>query len=140
MTHLELADPGDNGGYAIFRVQNPGSAVRGPVAVSDGEVTSLDLSRERLVAEIHANQPTEVRIAINDYPAWKATVDGRETAIRQSDEGYMLIEIPAGDVDLHLTYTVEPVVWFGRVLTLLGAVLLAGILIAPPICRRRAIG
>jgi hypothetical protein len=52
----------------------------------------------------------------------------------------MLVEIPAGDVDLHLTYTVEPVVWFGRVLTLLGAVLLAGILIAPPICRRRAIG
>jgi hypothetical protein len=140
MPHLEPIDADETGGYAIFRVQDAGPSVRGPVTISDGEVTSLNLSRERLIAGIHANEPTEVRIAINDYPAWQATIDGREVPIRRSDDGYMLVSVPAGETELDLTYSIEPVVWVGRVLTLLGAALLAGILIASLIGRRRVIG
>lgn len=138
--HLALIDSGETGGYAIFRVQDPGPSVRGPVAVSSGEVTSLDLSRERLLAGIQTPQATEARVAIAVYPAWQATVNGQESPIRRSDDGYMLINIPAGDVELALTYTVARAVWLGRVLTLLGALLLAGTLVAPRVGRRRAIG
>ncbi|HYI16592.1 MAG TPA: DUF6541 family protein [Thermomicrobiales bacterium] len=134
--HLELVETEEPGAYAIFRVADAGPSVHGPVSVADGEETQLDVSREHLVATITAPQATEVRIAINDFPAWRATINGRASPTRRSEDGYMLVDIPSGDVVLKLTYTIEPSVWFGRGLTVLGVLVLAGIVVTPLIRRR----
>jgi hypothetical protein len=129
--HLEELDPGTPGGYAIFRVSDSGPATRGPVSVASGTVTSLDRSREHLRATVQTTQPTVVTIAINAYPAWRATVNGQSTPIHQTDDGYMRVSIPAGASTLELRYTTQPAVWAGRVLVVLGILLVIAVALAP---------
>ncbi|MDQ3549434.1 MAG: YfhO family protein [Chloroflexota bacterium] len=134
--YLELIDSGDDGGYAVFNVIDAGASTRGLLSITGGEVQTLEQSRESLRADVYAPQPTEVLVAINDYPAWRATVNGRDTPIRRSDDGYMLIDIPAGDSEVELTYVVESVVWGGRALVGLGGLLLVGVVVIPRVLRR----
>lgn len=119
-SYLRLVDPGTTGGYAIFRVDDNDPSTRGPISTSRGQVTALDISRERLRAVIRSTAPTDVTIAINAYPAWRATVNGLPAPIRRSEDGYMVVGVPAGDTEVTLDYQVEPVVWYGRALTVLG--------------------
>jgi len=134
--YLELFDPGQEGGYAVFKVDDAGVSTRGVLSVAGGEVRALEQSREFLRADVFAPEPTEARIAIYDFPAWRATVNGHGTPIRRSDDGYMLIDVPAGEVQLELMYVVEPVVWVGRSLVGLGVLLLIAAIVAPGVRRR----
>jgi len=120
LDYLEPVGEAPVGGYAMFRVID--STGIGVVTIRDGSVLSVDASRERVHATVHANQSTELRIAINDYPAWSATVDGHAVPIHRDADGYMLIDIPEGDAEVELRYTVTPVVWLGRALTILGVI------------------
>jgi hypothetical protein len=128
---LQEIDPGTPGGYAIFRVSDPGPTTRGPVSADSGAVTALDRSREHLRATIETAQPTEVTIAINAYPAWHATVNGQSTPIQRTNDGYMQLTVPAGTSTLELRYTTEPAVWAGSVLGALGVILLITVALAP---------
>ena len=98
-----------------------------------GAANAVESAPEHLRASLTADRPTQVRVAINDFPAWSASVNGKTVQIRRDDDGYMLIDVPAGESDLDLTYTIEPVVWLGRSLTALGVF----VLIAAAIIERR---
>jgi hypothetical protein len=128
---LRAIDDGADGGYAIFRVEDDDPSTLGPVSITSGQVTSLDASHEHLTADLHTNQATRAVIAINDYPAWRATINGQPVPISRSADGYMEVDIPAGDVRLELSYAVEPVVWYGRVLTTVGLILLFAVALRP---------
>ncbi len=135
--HLEPVPTLDDTGYTIFRVEDAGPSTRGQVAVDGGEVTSVQLSRERLRAEVFTLVPATARIAINDYPAWSATVNGVETPIRRSPDGYMLVDVPGGYSAVVLTYNVTSVVWISRGFVIVGIVVLVAATIVPMTRRRR---
>ncbi|HEX5166514.1 MAG TPA: hypothetical protein VFV93_14015 [Thermomicrobiales bacterium] len=129
--YLDELDPGTAGGYAIFRVDDPGPKTRGPVTAGAGTVTALDQSREHLRATIETTQPTEVTIAINAFPAWHATVNGQATRLNRTADGSMHLTVPAGTSALELRYTTEPAVWAGRILVTLGILLMIAVVLAP---------
>ncbi len=134
--HLHLVERAESGGYAVFQVDDAVSSARGPISLVTGSVIALEMSREHLVAEIESPQASEVRIAVNAFPGWKATVDGANVPVRRSDDGFMLVDVPAGDVVLELTYTTEPAVWIGRALTTTGLILMVVVVIVPRVRRR----
>lgn len=123
------------GGYAIYRVQPTSGEKPAWLTLDNGDIERLDARAERITAQGSSRTGGLARIAVNAYPAWQAEVNGQRTEIVESQIGYMLVPIPAGDVTLTLTYVVEPVVWIGRVLTAAGVVWLVAVIIAPRLRR-----
>lgn len=134
--YLTLLDAGAAGGYAIYRVAAPPGPPNGYVVPTSGVVTALAVHPERLTATITGAQAQEVRIIINDFPRWRAWVNGQATPIARTTDGYIALPIPAGTSQIELRYTTSVANWRGRAGVTLGTLLLVGIAIGPPLRRR----
>ncbi|MDP9370998.1 MAG: hypothetical protein M3Q65_00775, partial [Chloroflexota bacterium] len=136
--YLRRVAPGSPGGYAIYRVESPPGPTNGWITLEGGEVTALDRGPERLLARGRTDRAGNARIIINDYPRWRAHVNGTPVPIARSPEGYMLVPVPAGEVTVELRYITEPVGWLARGLVALGAILLIALVAPPPRPGRRS--
>jgi hypothetical protein len=58
----------------------------------------------------------------NWFPRWSAEVNGERVPITETDDGYMTVPIPEGDVDIELTYVVDRWDWLARLMSLVGFV------------------
>ncbi len=141
--HLRRLYEGRPGGYSVYLVEpeDPGRGLHnGWVTFSDGAVTALDVRPEHLTARGQTARPGTARIIINDYPRWRATVNGVATPIARTPDGYMAVPVPAGEVTVTLDYATEPVGWLARGLVTLGALLLFILTFRPLWPRRLGIG
>lgn len=136
--YLRQLDPGTAGGYALYRVVAPPGPENGWASLTTGVVRAVRVRAEGLTVEGQTTQAGFARVLINDYPRWRATVNGQPAPITPSGAGYMLVPVPAGDVTIELSYHTEPIGWLARGLVVLGAVLLIGIVCWPARCRRYA--
>ena len=134
--YLWPLDPGVPGGYAIYRVDPAAGVPNGWITLSSGAISALDVRPEHLAAWGHTDRAGVARIIVNAFPRWRARVNGEPAPIVPSEEGYMLVVVPAGEVSLVLDYTTVPVDWLARGLVTLGLLLLLGLTV--PRGRRRA--
>jgi hypothetical protein len=74
---------------------------------------ALDVRNQRIEAA-GSSGGGEARIRHNWYPRWRATVNGQAVPIAQTDDGYMSVPVPAGDVRLELLYSVDRIDWAAR--------------------------
>ena len=116
---LELVE---SGLYDVYRVRVPAPIVR----FAGGETQSVDLSNGEITAA-GASTGGEAKIARNWYPRWRAEVNGEQVPITRTDDGYMSVPIPAGQVELKLVYGVDRWDWLGRVLMVLGGLAIAAV-------------
>ncbi len=115
---LELIE---SGLYDVYRVRDPAPIVQ----LAGGETQSVDLSNGRIAA-VGASTGGEAKIARNWYPRWRAEVNGERVPITRTEDGYMSVPIPAGQVEVSLIYSVDRWDWLGRLLMVMGALATAG--------------
>jgi hypothetical protein len=87
------------GDFGLFTVNDPVPIVTfGP-----RHPAVLKIGNERIEASGTSGGGTAL-VRRNWFPRWRATVNGRPVPIRQTNDGYMEVRVPAGPVDLVLTY------------------------------------
>lgn len=116
----------DAGTGAVVEGQAP---PRGPPGATVVAGRVLELEPNRYVAEIETPGPGLVVIAEAYYPAWRATVDGKETAIQPANVMFRAVPIHSAGVH-RIEMTLKPMRFWG----LLPAYLIAlGLLIGAAI-------
>jgi hypothetical protein len=106
--------------------------VRGP-APPAGTARIVSYRPERVELAARAGRRALVILSDVHFPGWHATVDGREAPVERVD--YLLRGIPVGPGAHRIVLAYRPLSWrVGWVLTLLTAVVLAGLVLVP---RRR---
>jgi hypothetical protein len=81
---------------------------------------------KRLLAFVR--HPGFLILRLRGYPAWRVAVNGRPAgALPQRDDGLMVVPVPQGLVNLTVDWADPPVVIAGRWLSVLAAMLLAGL-------------
>jgi len=110
-----------SGLFAVYRVDAPTTIV----TAANGTITDMTVGNERIAATVDGPAgPVTVRRTW--YPRWSATVDGDAVSIARTDDGYMSIVIPSGISRVVLSYEVDGLDWFGRVIAIIGLVTVAG--------------
>jgi hypothetical protein len=136
-SYLTRLDAGAAGGYAIYRVTAPPGPPNGYVIPANGTVTALAVQPEHLTATVNSDTAQEVRIIINNFPRWRAWVNGQPTPIASTPDGYIGLDIPAGEARIELRYVTSTANWVGRAGVALGMLLIVAITAGPWLRRRR---
>jgi hypothetical protein len=108
-----------------------------PAAAAAPGSTPVRLAVDRpglLEAEVSTDRPVWVVFLENEYPGWRARVDGEPQPIRTANGLFQAVAVPAGDHRVRLEYRTGPR-WRGSVLAVLG--LLMTIRVLPRRKRRR---
>jgi hypothetical protein len=112
-----LLRPVREGVYDAYSVIDPVTTV----TFGDQNATSLEFGSRRV--EAASNSPGEPVIArVNWYPRWEATVDNERVETDRLDDGYVTIAPAAPVSKAELVYSVQPLDWAARVLSLIGVV------------------
>jgi hypothetical protein len=80
----------------------PSAAISGAAKVGDVEVTSYEANRVRLRAR--ASAESMLVLSENDYPGWRAYVDGAAAAIVRVNYGLRGVVVPAGEHEILFVY------------------------------------
>ncbi len=124
--YLTRLDEGAAGGYAIYRVGGPSGPPNGYVIPARGTVTALVVQPERVTATVTSDTAQDIRVIINDFPRWRAWVNGQPAPITRTPDGYIGLAIPAGEARIELRYVTSTADWLGRAGVALGTLLLGG--------------
>ncbi|CAA9548745.1 MAG: hypothetical protein AVDCRST_MAG49-1593 [uncultured Thermomicrobiales bacterium] len=111
-------------------------AVRAPtplVTLGGGSISGTEVDAGRIEAT-GTGTGGEVRVRANWFPRWEATVNGEPVAVARTDDGFMAVQAPPGQVEVVLTYTVDRVDWLARAMTVAGLLLTLALLV--PLRRR----
>ncbi len=132
--HLDVVDT--IGAWDVMTVQDPvplaslNGVAPDSIGVSeDGETVTLGFA-DRL--------PGTVIVRQNWFPRWEATIDGRPVAVDRAPNGYMQIETDGGSFELRVTYAVVRTDTAARLATVVSAIAIAILLVAPRPTRRWA--
>src|SRR5262249_11073038 len=72
----------------------------------DAQIVALVWTAEQRILRVNAKRQGRLAIRLLDYPAWRATVDGKSARIeRAPDTARMLVAIPAGESRIELRFT-----------------------------------
>ena len=85
---------------------------------------------------VGAGPPGYARVRTFYYPYWMATAQGQRLATSPAEDGALLISVPPQAVSIELRFTEPPRVHAAAVITALGWLGIAGILVTVPIRRR----
>jgi hypothetical protein len=91
------------GTYGLYFVREP---VR-IVTFGDRSADSVVVQNERIVA-VGVSAGGRALVRRNWFPRWRARVNGRDAAVARTEDGYMLVDVPAGPVRLELDYVLDP--------------------------------
>jgi len=103
------------------------------VSIVSGMATPriVEWQPERRKIDIHASAWSKIRVALFYYPGWKAVLDGRVIPITvQKGSGAILIDIPAGDHSVILSFTDTPLRLVSKYVSLVSFIIvIAGLVI-----------
>ena len=85
---------------------------------------------------VGAGEPGYMRVRTLYYPYWNATTQGQRLATSAAEDGALLISVPSQGLPIDLRFTEPPRVHAVAVITALGWLVIAGILVTVPIRRR----
>lgn len=107
-----------SGTWDVYTVNQPTSIV-----TFDGSAPAAISVGNQSLSATGTTGGGEILIRRNWFPRWRATVNGQEVPIRETDDGYMAITAPAdGVAQVELTYVVDWLDWLGRIAAALGVV------------------
>jgi hypothetical protein len=107
-----------------------------PARVGTARLTAYE--RDQVVARTAAPRRSLLVLTDVHYPGWKATVDGRDTAVERVDYLLRGVVVPPGEHTVELRY--EPASWrAGWLISLAGALAIGGLAVAG-LRRRRSPG
>ena len=85
---------------------------------------------------VGAGEPGYMRVRTLYYPYWIATTQGQRLATSAAEDGALLISVPSQGLPIDLRFIEPPRVHAVAVITALGWLVIAGILVTVPIRRR----
>jgi hypothetical protein len=124
-----LLQPVREGVYDVYSIVDPVTAV----TFGEQNAVSLELGDRRIVA-VSAKPGTPVTVRVNWYPRWYARGDDDRVAVDRLSDGYIGLTLGEPISQAELVYSVQPLDWAARLLSLIGLAGLAGLTV-----RRRAI-
>jgi len=72
----------------------------------DVQIVADVWTAEQRILRVNAKRPGRLAIRLLDYPAWRATVDGKPAAIERAPRtAQMMVEVPAGESRIELRFT-----------------------------------
>jgi hypothetical protein len=105
---LEFRQSSPFGMYDVYAVRGATPIVTWP-GLTPRE-TNFELEQLRAAGESTGGTAT---IRHNWHPRWRAAVNGAAVPITRTSDGYMAVQVPAGDVRLQLEYRRDAVDWLG---------------------------
>ena len=111
-------------------------------AVADDQHAQIEVLHDggaSYEVEVTVRQPTDVLFRIRYFPGWRAYLDGKavETTIRPP-QGLMAVSVPAGEHRVLLRFEDTPLRRGSKIISLLGVVIVAGLLVWARMERRRS--
>ncbi|HYH58762.1 MAG TPA: YfhO family protein [Thermoleophilaceae bacterium] len=94
-----------------------------------------DVDSQHVSVELEAREPGWLVLHDSFYPGWDATVDGDEVPISAANGAFRAVPVPAGAHTVEFKYAPSSI-RIGLVLSLLGLVTAAALLLAGPLRRR----
>ena len=119
-----LLRPLREGIYDAYSVVDPVTTV----TFGDQNATLLSYGNRRIEA-MSERSGSPVVARINWYPRWEATVDNERAETERLDDGYVGIASAALVSKAELVYSVQPLDWAARALSLLGVIGLGWLLV-----------
>lgn len=102
----------------------------------DVDVTEVRPGWYRFALETPPADSAYLFVSENYYPAWRATVDGREAPVVRAQFTLMAVPLPAGARSVELVFR-STTYRIGRIVTLATVLLVAGVVVAERLRRRR---
>jgi hypothetical protein len=106
------------GNAAIERLLSPGFDARAAAILAEplpatveiqagatGTVEWVERQVDRFTLRVSADRPALLMVLDNYYPAWRATVGGRETPIYRANHTFRAVEVPTGEHMVTFRYT-----------------------------------
>jgi hypothetical protein len=85
---------------------------------------------EHFEVRAEVRQAGTMVLRLRSYPAWRVRVNGQVVnALPKRDDGLVAVPVPAGPVDVTVDWRATPDVLMGRVLSVLGVLLLMGLIL-----------
>ncbi|MCR4892334.1 MAG: YfhO family protein [Lachnospiraceae bacterium] len=104
--------------------------------LSEDVLTDLNVGADKVTGRIQLDKPKILVLSIPYSKGWKATVDGQTQELKRANLMYMALELGQGEHEICLTYQ-TPYLQMGMVLTILGILMLCGILLVRRIWGRK---
>lgn len=101
-----------------------------------GEVRWIEREPDRLVFEVETTGPAIVALSENWFPAWKASVDGRETSVLRADHTLRALAVPQGTHRVEMWYD-APLLRAGLWVSVFSLLALLGAIVAEFFFRKR---
>lgn len=101
------------------------------ISILSGNAASsiVEWQPERRIVAFHASTPTKIRVALFNYPGWKAMLDGREVSINvQEGSGAIIVDIPTGKHSLKLSFVDTPLRLASKYLSLFSFIVVLAVL------------
>jgi hypothetical protein len=118
-------------------LEEPLPAAEQPEAGAAGTVEWVSRGTDAYTLRVVADRPALLVVLDNHYPAWRASVDGREVPIRRANHAFRAITVPAGEHTV--TFRYEPAALrTGAVVSLATLAVLLGVITAGFLARRRS--
>jgi len=117
-----------------FRPRGPRAGLLGASGgpLASGSAAIADERTERLIVDVEAPEPATLRLLLFDTPGWRARIDGVEAKVRTEPRtALVLVDVPEGRHRVDLRFGRTPVRTAALVLSILGAVAAAVLLIRP---------
>ncbi|MCJ7498134.1 MAG: YfhO family protein, partial [candidate division Zixibacteria bacterium] len=104
-----LNDPDLDYRETVILEEDPGVGIgRGVLQYAPTEVRIIENKINSLMIEAKTEQPGFLVLAENNYPSWKAVVDGKETKIYTADYIFRAIPLDKGVHKIKLVYDSKP--------------------------------
>ena len=96
--------------------------------LTSGNITNINIGNDMITANTNSDTDKFLCAAIPYYEGWKAYVDGVETPVYLTNYYHMGIDVPKGKHEIKFVYN-NIFIFYGRILTLIGFIIFAFIII-----------
>lgn len=110
-------------------VHDPLPNMTAPVEAGDRQLTIKSWAPERRVFHLGAGAATDARVQTFFYPHWQASAEGQALAIHPDQNGVLVVALPKDAATITLEFREPKRVNYAAALTLVGWVLIGGLLL-----------
>jgi hypothetical protein len=125
-----LLEPLGGADYRAYAVREPQTTI----TFAGTNATQSTFANQRMTAESATASP-DLQVRANWFPRWQARGGGEAVLVGRAVDGSLALTAPLPTSSVTLSYTVQPLDWFARVLAGIGLLLVT---IYPLVMFRRA--
>jgi len=104
--------------------EDPGLELEAPEEVKSKSVTIRQYLPNRIEIDFQTDKPGLLFLSDNEYPGWRALIDGQEAKIYRADYAFRAVPVPQGEHELVFLYEPTSFKW-GLILSSFGFIILS---------------